>query len=175
MPHKQQNNTAKLRTNSWSTSRTDQIGSNRKQIVHRFVLRSHENICFIQKLNTVTVCYNFFSRIGELKHDYKEKGSSTTVLVERLDNNTCAALAKQQTPFSKIKSPASPKHRKEKVKEEWRKGKEEERREGNKWERRQWGKMFQHVPCPHYSFFYSVRWYLEIMCLVLYSLISGCL
>lgn len=37
-----------------------QVGSNRKQVIHIFVLRSHENICFIQKLNTVTVCYNFF-------------------------------------------------------------------------------------------------------------------
>ncbi len=50
-----------------------QFGSDRKQVIHLFVLRSHENICFIQKLNTVTVCYNFFffSHTGELKHDYK--------------------------------------------------------------------------------------------------------
>lgn len=46
-----------LRTHS---PRLGQIGSNRKQVIHLFVLRSHENICFIQKLNTVTVCYNFF-------------------------------------------------------------------------------------------------------------------
>lgn len=32
-----------------------------------FVWCAHENIYFIQKLNTVGVCYNFFCA---LKHDY---------------------------------------------------------------------------------------------------------
>lgn len=39
------------------------------------------------------------------------------VLVKRLDNNTCVASAKQQTPFSKVRSPESPKHREERLRE----------------------------------------------------------
>lgn len=90
-----------------------QVGSNRKQVIHLFVLRSHENICFIQKLNTVTVCYNFFfSHTGELKHDYKasekeKRKNPRLVLVKGLDNNTCAAFGKttdtlQQSKITRV-------------------------------------------------------------------------
>ncbi len=93
--------------------RLGQVGSNRKQVIHLFVLRSHENICFIQKLNTVTVCYNFFfSHTGELKHDYRaseneNEKSTRLVLVKGLDNNTCAAFGKttdtlQQSKITRV-------------------------------------------------------------------------
>lgn len=75
-----------------------QLGSNRKQVIHLFCfLRSHENICFIQKLNTVTVCYNFSFlffffcfHTGELKHDYK--ASEKRINEEVLDRYSSRGL-----------------------------------------------------------------------------------
>lgn len=61
----------------------------------------------------------FFSHTGELKHDYKASEKDKKVLDWYLSEGLIIIhvqhLAKQQTPFSKEKSPESPKHRKEKV------------------------------------------------------------
>lgn len=57
----------------------------------------------------------------------KKKRSTILVLVRGLDNNTCAAFGKkkkQHTPFSKVKSPESPKHGKEKVRGKGERGEE---------------------------------------------------
>lgn len=80
----------------------------------------------------------FFSHTGELKHDYKaSEKEKEKVLDEHLSRGLIIIhvqhLAKQQTPFSKVKSPESPKHRGEKVRGKGKsEGKEERREEGNK-------------------------------------------
>lgn len=106
------NNTTKLLTHSYSPH-LGHICSNRKQVIHPFVLRSHENICFIQKLNTVTVCYNFF-----FLYPIQVSSSMTTKPLEKetkeigsrrggLDNITCAAFGKttdtlQQSKITRV-------------------------------------------------------------------------
>lgn len=145
-----------------------QVGSNRKQVIHIFVLRSHENICFIQKLNTVIVCYNFFCHFYSwaqawLQSLWKRKGKSTR-FVKGLDNKTCAAFGKttdtlQQSKFTRVTEAQ---------------GGEGEGKEGNSEERSEQSReaVRQDVlRCPHYYYFNNFRWYLEIMCLVLYSLL----
>lgn len=86
--------------------------------MYLFVWCTHENICFIQKIKYSRSilqllppphCTCALKRDGSL---WKIKNTKS-VLVKGLDNNT--VHVQQQTPFSNVKSPESPKHRKERV------------------------------------------------------------
>lgn len=81
----------------------------------------------------------------------------------------------KQTPFSKGKSPESPKHRKEKVRE---KGKSEGKGERREEQVRKEAVRQDVLRCsrPHYYYYYySYSFFFNnLMCLVLYSLLSEC-
>lgn len=89
MPHKQRNNTTKLLIRTHSPH-LGQVGSNRKQVIHLFVLRSHENICFYTKIKySYSMLQLFFfpvqvSSSMTTKPLRKKKKSTRLVLVKGL-------------------------------------------------------------------------------------------
>lgn len=109
-------------------------GSDRKQVIHLFVLRSHENICFIQKLNTVIVL--LFSSRGWVRTWLRSLGKRRASSIG-LDNNTCAAFGKttdilQQSKITRVTEAQRGRGG------EWREGERKGHKEGGK----QWGNMF---------------------------------